>query len=148
MQHNDRSQVQNDTKDQTAIQTDRSEVHKDTEGQTAIQMVGYEIGSQFGFNSDFGKQIARSFHFHSTLIDKQQQTTAGSNKQQLLRTVTAHDFKPQNISLMRAKLFGKQTPQYSFDWYTQPSSTDGKDYSNQEKKKSSIVFRQNILLLR
>jgi len=97
-------------------------------------MVGYEVGSQFGFNSDFGKQIARSFHFHSTLIDKQQQTTAGSNKQQLLRTVTAHDFKPQNISLMRAKLFGKQTPQYSFDWYTQPSSTDGKDYSNQKKK--------------
>ena len=46
-----------------------------------------------------------------------------------------------NIILVRAKLFGKQPPEYSFDWYTQPSMTDEMENLAATKNKSSTVFK-------
>jgi len=46
-----------------------------------------------------------------------------------------------NIILVRAKLFGKQPPEYSFDWYTQPSTIDEMENLAATKNKSSTVFK-------
>jgi hypothetical protein len=64
VQHNDRSEVPNDTKDHTAIQTDRSKFRKTPKAKLQFKWSNAKLAA----NSDFGKQQASH---DTTLLQRQ-----------------------------------------------------------------------------